>query len=413
MKLHNLPLASSLALAVVLGSLSATAAVSATKVLYEVTPLEAPGTAHRGSSINERGWVAGVTVRADGVRHATLWKGTEAIPLESLAGRDASSAVIWDGLNNSGMVVGISHTGQPDPLGESWSCAAFGVPAKCLGFAWKDGVFTPLPTFPGGNNGFAAGVNNSGQIVGWAENGIRDDSCNNTTQFLQFRAALWEVRGPNVSIKELPPLGDDKASAATSINERGDAVGISGDCDQAVGQFSARHSVLWRDGVPTRIPDFGGVSWNTPLAININNEVVGFANTVPGKDPIQVGFYWNENDGLKKVVPLAGNTISEAWDVNTHGVVVGFSAGGAPGTRALIWKKAYDPAADPNVLAAKDLNACLAPGYTGGRLITARSINDRGEITGQALDSTGKTIVYVARPVPVTSVPGSRPDGGC
>ncbi len=152
MKFRGLPLKSSIALTIGFAAFGATAAGSATaKVLYEVTHLEAPGLSHRGHSINERGWVSGFTVRSATLRQATLWKGTEATLLESIAGPTGNSNVIWDGLNNSGTIVGISQTGQPDPRGEAWSCSAFGVGPICLGFAWKDGEFTPLPAFPGGD----------------------------------------------------------------------------------------------------------------------------------------------------------------------------------------------------------------------------------------------------------------------
>ncbi|MGH3039641.1 MAG: hypothetical protein ACRDLZ_09620, partial [Gaiellaceae bacterium] len=68
--------------------------------------------------------------------------------------------------------------------------------------------------------------------------------------------------------QELSPLPGDTVSAATALNDRGQVVGISGICDQAAGRFSAIHSVLWDDGVPTDIGDLGGVAWNTPMAIN-------------------------------------------------------------------------------------------------------------------------------------------------
>ena len=47
-----------------------------------------------------------------------------------------------------------------------------------------------------------------------------------------------------------------------------------------MGRFSAIHSVLWERGRsrPIEIGDFGGVAWNTPMAINQRGDVVGFAN---------------------------------------------------------------------------------------------------------------------------------------
>jgi len=45
---------------------------------------------------------------------------------------------------------------------------------------------TALPPFPGGFNSYATAVNNRGEIVGWAENGVADPTCNTALQTLQF-----------------------------------------------------------------------------------------------------------------------------------------------------------------------------------------------------------------------------------
>jgi hypothetical protein len=102
----------------------------------------------------------------------------------------------------------------------------------------------------------------------------------------------------------------------------------------------------------------------------------------------------NEPLATRRLEPLPGNTNSQAHGINTQGIAVGISLGGAPGPRAFIWKKG-----DTQVT---DLNTCVLAGYTG-TLRDARDINDRGEITGSARDSTGKIVAFVARPVPVTA----------
>ena len=71
----------------------------------------------------------------------------------------------------------------------------------------------------------AAGANNLRQIVGWAENDVRDDSWTKTPK-LQFHAVIW---GPgHDQIQDLPPLGTHTSGAATALNDRGQVVGISG-----------------------------------------------------------------------------------------------------------------------------------------------------------------------------------------
>jgi hypothetical protein len=61
---------------------------------------------------------------------------------------------------------------------------------------WSDAPLLPLP---GGFDSYAAGVNNKGLVVGWAENGILDPTCNNAPparRFLQFETVIW---GPKLN----------------------------------------------------------------------------------------------------------------------------------------------------------------------------------------------------------------------
>ena len=218
------------------------------QVHYRLTNLASlGGTSSNGKSINNRAWITGRSnLAGNHTRHATLWRGASLTDLGTLGG--PNSAVVWPVKNVTGIVSGIAQTSAPDPLGEQWSCSFFfpGATAtgyQCLGFRWRDGLMTALPTL-GGTNGFAAGTNNRGQTVGWAENTVHDPSCV-PPQVLQFRAVLWDA---NNGATELAPLQGDSVSAATAINDRGQAVGISGICDIAVGEFSAIHAVRWENG---------------------------------------------------------------------------------------------------------------------------------------------------------------------
>jgi len=127
------------------------------------------GSASGGNSINARGWVSGFSnLIGDATQHATLWRDGAAADLLTLGGDN--SGVEWLVHNEKGQLAGISETADLDPYGEIWSCGFF-FPSftlhVCRGFVWQDGVMTELPTL-GGDNGYAAGMNNLGQIAGWA-----------------------------------------------------------------------------------------------------------------------------------------------------------------------------------------------------------------------------------------------------
>lgn len=358
------------------------------------------GTSSRGNAINDRGWVAGYShFPGDQTRRAVLWRDGEIINLGSLGGDMANSNVPWPGINNRGMVVGISQTDEDDPNNEEWSCRAFfplgsNTGPVCAGFAWEAGEMIRLPTLaPDGTHGFATGVNNRGQIVGWAETGVVDETCV-APQQQQFIATRWELRNGTITTSELPPLPGtgDTSTAATAINERGQAVGISGTCDQAVGRFTARHAVYWdsKDN-PFEIDNLGGKAWHTPMDINESGHIVGFSNISGGADDGAFNahaFLWTEPGKIKDLGTLGDDAFSQAFGINDRGQVVGVSFGGSAGhNRAFLWRNG-------KLLNLND----LAHGYTG-ILLNATHINDRGEITGAALSETGETVAYIAKPV--------------
>lgn len=347
------------------------------------------GTSSRGSDINERGWVAGFSNRTDGTRHATVWRHGALIDLETLGG--PHSNVQWHGLNNRGMVVGISETAETDSLSEGWSCAPFFPSATnnvCRGFVWEDGVMKSLPTL-GGTHGYAASVNDRGQVVGWAENRVHDPTCD-SPQVLQFRAVLWEPKKNRK--RPLPPFPGDSASAATAINGRGQVVGISGECDVAVGRFSARHAVLWEHGRVKDLGNLGGTSWHTPTAINERGDVVGFSNPAGSADLagefIARAFLWTERGGMRPLGRLPGDSTSQARGINSRRQVVGVSTSFEGVSRAFLW--------DDGEL--KNLNALVVAGFADS-LVSAQDINDAGQITGTLFErGTGRLLPFVAIP---------------
>src|SRR6476619_6131743 len=323
------------------------------KQQYQVSTLPTlGGTSNAGNSINNQSWVAGYSrLTGNQSRHAALWRSGSLSDLGTLGG--PNSSVTWNVKNTQGIIMGISQTADPEPLGEAWSSAAFytgpfTVGFINLGFVWEQNQMRGLPNFPGGHNGFATGANNLRQAVGWAENGVHDGDCV-SPQVLRFLPAKWTL-GPPDQIQDLPLFPGDTSGAATAINDNGQIVGISGICDQAVGRHTAKHAVLWENGGVIDLGNLGAQWWNTPTAINQRGDVVGFAG-----DPAFVegdvlhAFIWTKDNGIKVLKPLRGrvpeHVDSEAYGINEARQVGGVSCDADQlDCRAVIWDHGVYPA---------------------------------------------------------------------
>jgi len=347
------------------------------------------GSRNRAAGISNSGLVVGFVNRpGNATRVAAFWRSGSLDTLGTLGG--PNSIVQWPGVSNNGVVAGITETAALDTLHEEWSCTAF-LPSVtghiCVGFVWQDGerIIKPLPTL-GGNQGFATSVNSSGQVVGWAETPVLDPTCN-APQKLQFRAVLWDTK--KGTITQLRPLPRDSTSAATGINDKGQVIGISGDCDIAVGQLSARHAVLWENGLPTNIGDLGGDAWHTPMDIDNAGDVVGFSNPrgVVGIEFNPHAFLWTKAGGIRDLRTLPGDDNSQALGVNSSLQVVGVSSGAI--NRAFLWEHGV----------MQDLNALVGTN-SPDLLIVAQHISEDGVIVGRAvLHGTSTQVPFVATPV--------------
>ena len=367
---------------------------------YQVSDLPTlGGTRSQGYSINDFGLISGYSTYAgSGDRHASAWFLGTIQDLGTLGG--PNSSVVWPVKNLFGRIVGISQTATPEPLGESWSCSAFFASNTtgftCRGFVWEAGQMRALPTL-GGNNGFAAGANNRGQITGWAETNVFDPTCEGagpgkSGQVLQFLPVIY---GPGRNaIRALPLLPGDSSGAATAINDREQAVGISGACDQAVGRYTAAHAVLWDHG---NAIDIGAGTltapyWNTPTAINQRGDVVGFAGEdVDGN--VTHAFIWTRDGGLERLSNAADDN-STATGINRSGQVVGYFVAANGALHGFVWDRERG---------MRDLDDLKQPEFSN--VITlAMDINDFGVITGRATNpSNGDRTAF--RAVPQSSCP--------
>ena len=113
------------------------------------------------------------------------------------------------GVNNRGQVAGFAETPDIDP-----TCGCPVIHA----FLWEEGVMQDLGTL-GGRNSAAAGINPEGEVAGYAEIPVADP---NFPPFLEHRAFLWE-KG---LMTDLGTFGGPDGFAA-GINEVGQVVGAA------------------------------------------------------------------------------------------------------------------------------------------------------------------------------------------
>lgn len=371
------------------------------------------GTFSTGNAINDAGWSMGASDEAgNNVQLATVWIHGLQIPLGTLGG--PSSDIAWPVKNNFGLVSGETENGVHDPLNETFSCPVFGFTSgnSCVAFAWRNGVMMQLPGL-GGNNSVGGGDNDLGQIVGWAENSFHDPTCasgGGLVQVLQFEAVVWDQRGGQWQVRQLPSYPGDPDSSAVAINDAGQVVGISGTCDVAIGAYSAIHALLWENGKPINLGNLGGHGWNTPDAINNLGAVVGFANqandvTDGTLNFIPDAFLWTKETGMVDLHTLPGDAISEATDINIEGQVIGvsFASTDFSGARAFIYQNGVMTPLN-NLISASDQSKFFISS-TGG-------INDFGQIAAQANIVTDGVVTDVLHAVLLqpSDDPGSDAD---
>jgi probable HAF family extracellular repeat protein len=191
------------------------------------------------------------------------------------------------------------------------------------GFLWNGTNMTDLGTLGGSDSG-ASDINNLGQVSGGATN-ARGGS----------RPFFWSSSSGMV---DLGLLGTYTSGGARAINDHGVVVGS---CDDEV----IRAQAFWWDGTIHPLPI---------LPID------------PPEDPGQA---------------------AEAWGVNNHDQIVGYSEYGRFGAHAVLWDT------DGHI---SDLHQYLV-GWQGSY---ATGINDSGQIVGMGTNPQGRLRGFLLTPVP-------------
>lgn len=281
----------------------------------------------------------------------------------------------WGGINDLGEAVGMAETSVPDPDGED--ICTLGTRLTCRPFLWRDNHMSALPTL-GGNNGQASDINNRGQIAGTAETTTFDSGCPSSMPSHISLPVLWEAG----RAQPLPTVGGDSDGIALVINNRGQAVGDTGDCAGAI------HGVLWENGTAFSLPDLGAGA--VAHGINDQGQIVGLVGSADGTTVY--GALW-QNGALTNLRTLPGDFAALATGINNRGQVVGSTLdSGFNWSHGFIWQDDM----------MTDLNT-LFPASSNLYVTMANKINERGQISGMATVRSGPhmgdTHAFLATPV--------------
>jgi probable HAF family extracellular repeat protein len=367
---------------------------------YTLTDLNPKGAPFSfGGFVNSYGLVAGAYGATGGAQHAAVWNNGLMFDISQpgLAGTNSLACCV----NELGQVLMQGETTK-DPNNENFCGYADGL--ICVAYLWQYGTITQLPTLGGSNAGYG-GINNVGQVAGWAEKNTRDLGCSmisavNGTgpQILDFEAVIWGP-GPG-QIRQLAPLPGDTVGLALWINDFGQAVGISGSCGNTIlpGFTAGPHAVVWEsDGSVHDLGDLGGTV--NPAMLAVGNGALGINNRgqITGVSALKGNttfhpFLWTREDGMRDLGVLPGDLVGAGLAINKKGEIVGASIS-APGPasgnpRAFLWRNGV----------MNDLNDLVqpnAPLY----LLQAFSINDAGEIAGIGATSAGDVHAFLATPI--------------
>jgi len=234
------------------------------------------------------------------------------------------------GINDTGQVVGMAE-----------NSVALQRPAL-----WQDGLLFDIDVVSGDDIGEAVAINDAGQIAGNSVDGVPKAFVDDDGTKTDF-SPLFTVLGP---------------SYAEDINEAGDVVGYQ--------WLAAEGAFLYSGGVITELDDEIGGEANRAYGINNSGQIVGYWRNTFGDR-----FAFAYSDGAKTDLGGFGGGDHEAWDINDDGDIVGYAAVSGGALHAAMWH---------STMGKVDLGV-----LTGGVAAEARAINNAGQVVGWSEISGG------------------------
>jgi probable HAF family extracellular repeat protein len=319
--------------------------------------------------------------------HAVLWQHDKIIDLGTLPGGGYQS--VATAMNSSGQVVGAALNTIPDsnsmqqaPIGPGafWLWGGITPPYlyQMRAFLWdkQDGM-QDLGTLPGGTDAQAIMINESGQVIGFSYSAsTQPGAC----FALATSSFVWE-KGKGMT--DLGSFGGT-CTLASAINNRGQVVGEG----LRAGDQSAP-AFLWEKGLIRELGGSLGGDASGAFAINDLGEAVGFGN-LPGNNTFHATLWKNVNS-ITDLGAIGSDQCSFAGAINASGQIVGSSLSNCNGDTGIVRAILYD---DGSLF---DLDA-LIPADSTLSLQYAHAINDRGEITGTAVDANGNAHAFLLIP---------------
>jgi len=203
---------------------------------------------------------------------------------------------------------------------------------------------------------YATAINDQGTVVGYTYSGLFSP--------LLSGSAYIQQGGTTTDI---PPLTGYTDSRSLAVNNQNQVVGFSGN-----GTVFA--PFVWDKGVLTNLGNLGG-GWNFATGINDIGRVVGYSSFEGYEAPVHA-FLWYAGTMID-LGTMSGFVDSYAHSINNSGQVVG-SIGDRMGIHAALWENGI----------MKDLND-LADLDGAMTLLSALSINESGQIIALAIEEGG------------------------